>query len=147
MKAKLIYISFIMMSMVLTSCEKDADQWLKDNVKIIGKAPVITGFSITPAQADNKVPAGQTIKLDLRYWSDDPIDKIELRSAVGTGAAYQLVESRPYQKAYSNVSKTDSLIFNYSVPNVAVGTEINMEVTVLNTNTLKKVSTLKLAVK
>ncbi|WP_353132218.1 hypothetical protein [Pseudopedobacter sp.] len=146
MKAKLKYISLIMMSLILMSCEKDADQWLKDNIKIIGKVPVITSFTVTPAQADNKVPAGQTIKLDLRYWSEDPIDKIELKAAIGAGA-YQLVESKPYQKAYSNVSKTDSLIFNYPVPNVAVGTEINMEVTVLNTNTLKKVSTLKLAVK
>lgn len=134
-------------SMLLQACEKDADQWLKDNITIIGKVPVIAGFSIRPSQSDNKVPAGQNIKLDLRYWSEDPIDKIELRSMVGTGGSYQLVSSVPYQAAYSNISKTDSLLFDYTVPNVAVGTAINMEITVINKNTLTKKSVLALTVK
>ncbi|ADY52405.1 hypothetical protein Pedsa_1850 [Pseudopedobacter saltans DSM 12145] len=148
---KLFNLKYMLLILIgatfLQACEKDADQWLKDNVTVIGKVPVIAAFSVTPAQADNKVPTGQTIKLDLRYWSDEPIDKIELRSMVGTGGTYQLVETKPYQSAYSVKSKTDSLIFNYTVPNVAVGTAINMEVTVVNKNTLVKKSVLALAVK
>lgn len=129
-----------------TACEKDADQFLRDNTTVIGRIPVIAGFKISPTQANNSVTAGQNIILDLRYWSDDPIDKIELKATVGTGTA-QTISTTPYQSAYSKVSQTDSLLLNYQVPNVAVGTAINMQVVVTNKNTLSKSTNLILSVK
>ncbi|QEK50638.1 hypothetical protein FYC62_02375 [Pedobacter aquae] len=144
-KFKYLMILFAL-PLCFTACEKDADQWLKDNTTIIGKLPVITSLRITPTQANNNVTAGQNVRLDLRFWSDDPIDKIELKAAVGTNPS-QVVSTTLYQKAYSNISKTDSLLLNYTVPNVSAGTDINMEVVVVNKNTLTKNSTLKLTVR
>jgi hypothetical protein len=84
------------------------------------------------------VTSGTPVPLDLRYWSDDPIDKINLRATVGTGAQ-QLVSTTAYQKAYSSVSRTDSLILSYPVPaGLATGTAIVLEVEVVNKNTLSK---------
>lgn len=146
MKVNKLIILLALITICFTACEKDADQWLKDNTTVIGKLPVIAAFRITPTQANNNVTAGQNIKLDLRYWSDDPIDKIELKATVGTGTV-QTVATTPYQSAYSNVSKTDSLILNYTVPNVSVGTAIAMQVVVTNKNTLSKSSNLALTVR
>lgn len=139
-------LSLAFTTICFTACEKDADQWLKDNTTVIGKLPIITSFRITPTQANNNVTVGQNVKLDLRYWSQDPIDKIELKATVGTGTI-QTVSTTPYQSAYSNVSKTDSLILNYTVPNVAVGTAIAMQVVVTNKNTLTKSTNLALTVR
>ncbi|HEX7365691.1 MAG TPA: hypothetical protein VF273_01270 [Pelobium sp.] len=133
-------------ALFFTACEKDADQWLKDNTTVIGKLPVIASFKITPTQANNNVTAGQSIKLDLRYWSDDPIDKIELKSTVGSGTS-ETVSTTPYQSAFSKVSQTDSLLLNYTVPNVPVGTAVKMQVIVTNKNTLSKSTDLTLTVK
>lgn len=124
--------------LLMSACKKnDPDQWLKDNITIIGKVPVIAGFTVKPPQTTN-VTSGSTLTLDLRYWSDDPIDKINLRSAVGT-AAQQMVSTTPYQRAYSTVSRTDSLLLSYAVPTgLTVGTTIAIEVEVVNKNTLTK---------
>lgn len=143
----LTYSTLLFVSLALFSaCKKDApDQWLKDNIDIIGKVPVIAGFTVKPPQTTN-VAAGSTVQLDLRYWSDEPIDKINLRSTVGTGAQ-QTVSTTAYQKAYSQVSRTDSLLLPYPVPaGLAVGTAIVMEVEVVNKNTLTKKTTLSLKV-
>lgn len=137
---------FFVLATLFSACKKNApDQWLKDNINVIGKVPVIAGFTVKPPQTTN-VTAGATVQLDLRYWSDDPIDKINLRSTVGTGAQ-QTVSTTAYQKAYSQVSKTDSLLLAYPVPaGLAVGTAIVMEVEVVNKNTLTKKTTLSLKV-
>jgi hypothetical protein len=125
-------------SLLLSACKKNApDQWLKDNITIVGKVPVIAAFTVKPPQTTN-VASGSTVTLDLRYWSDDPIDKVNLRSTVGT-AAQQLVSTTPYQTAYSTVSRTDSLLLTYAVPSgLAVGAAIAMEVEVVNKNALTK---------
>lgn len=143
----LTYAAVLFVSATLFSaCKKNApDQWLKDNIDVIGKVPVIAGFTVKPPQTTN-VAAGSTVQLDLRYWSDDPVDKINLRSTVGTGTQ-QAVSTTAYQKAYSQVSKTDSLLLAYPVPaGLAVGTAIVMEVEVVNKNTLTKKTTLSLKV-
>ncbi|MNL10779.1 hypothetical protein D3C87_1315900 [compost metagenome] len=148
MKKKILTYAVLLFASagLFSACEKnDADQWLKDNVDVIGKVPMIAGFTVKPPQTTN-VAAGSTVQLDLRYWSDDPVDKISLRSTVGTGAQ-QTVSTTAYQKAYSQVSKTDSLLLAYPVPaGLAVGTAIVMEVEVVNKNTLTKKTTLSLKV-
>lgn len=132
--------------LLFSACKKnDADQWLKDNVTVIGKVPVVAAFTVKPPQTTT-VAAGTSIQLDLRYWSDDPIDKINLRSAVGTGAQ-EIVSSTPYQKAYSQISRTDSLLLTYPVPSgLATGTSIAIEVEVVNKNTLTRKTVLTLKV-
>lgn len=129
-------------TLLMTACKKNApDQWLQDNITVIGKVPVVAGFTVKPA-GTTTVASGSTVQLDLRYWSDDPIDKINLRSTVGTGDQ-QLVSTTPYQKAYSSISRTDSLIMAYPVPTgLGTGTKIVLEAEVVNKNTLTKKSAL-----
>lgn len=143
--SKLFIAAFIAM-IVFSACKKnDPDQWLKDNITIIGKVPVVAGFTVKPPQTTN-VAAGTNVQLDLRYWSDDPIDKINLRSTVGANAQ-ALVSTTPYQKAYSLVSRTDSLLLGYQVPgDLAKGTSVVMEIEVVNKNTLTKKATLTLKI-
>ena len=143
----LTYLSAVTAVVLLFSaCKKDApDQWLQDNIDIIGKVPVVASFGVKPPQTTN-VASGSTVQLDLRYWSDDPIDKINLRATVGA-AAQQPVSTTPYQKAYSAVSKTDSLLLSYPVPSgLTVGTAIALEVDVVNKNALTKKAILNLKV-
>ena len=137
---------FFVLATLFSACKKNApDQWLKDNINVIGKVPVIAGFTVKPPQTTN-VTAGATVQLDLRYWSDDPIDKINLRAKVGA-AAQVPVSTTPYQKAYSSISRTDSLLLSYPVPTgLAVGTAIVLEVEVLNKNALAKKTILNLKV-
>ncbi|PYF75605.1 hypothetical protein [Pedobacter nutrimenti] len=125
-------------TLLISACKKNApDQWLQDNITIIGKVPVIASFTLK-SPATTTVPGGSPAVLDLRYWSDDPIDKINLRATVGS-TAQQLVSTTPYQKAYSTVSRTDSLLIPYQVPTgLAAGTSIVLEVEVVNKNTLSK---------
>lgn len=132
---------------LLSSCKKnDPDQWLKDNVEVIGKIPVITSIAVVPPQTTS-VQAGSVINLDLRYWSEDEIDQINFRDSVGS-AAKKLFLNKPYQKAYSTVSRTDSLLAPYQVPaGLASNTKIIIEAEVVNKNSLKKASTLTLTVK
>lgn len=132
---------------LLSSCKKnDADQWLKDNIEVIGKIPVITSLAVVPPQTVS-VQAGSVVNLDLRYWSEDEIDQINFRDSVGT-TVKKLFLNKPYQKAYSTVSRTDSLLAPYQVPaGLASNTKIIIEAEVVNKNSLKKVSTLTLTVK
>lgn len=146
-KNVLTYLSAVTAAILLFSaCKKNApDQWLQDNIDIIGKVPVVASFAVKPPQTAN-VTSGSNVQLDLRYWSDDPIDKINLTAKVGV-AAQQPVSTTPYQKAYSSASKTDSLLISYPVPSgLAVGTAIVVEVEVVNKNTLTKKATLNLKV-
>lgn len=145
-KISKLLITVFVTTVVLSSCKKnDPDQWLKDNITIIGKVPVVAGFTVKPPQTTN-VMAGANVQLDLRYWSDEEIDKINLRSTVGANAQV-LVSTTPYQKAYSSVSRTDSLLLGYQVPDGLVkGTSVIMEVEVVNKNTLVKKSTLTLKI-
>ena len=82
MKAKVLAILIIgaFGVSVFTSCEKnDPDQWLKDNVTVVGKIPVISSITVVPPKTAS-VTAGESITLDLRYWSEEAIDKINLSS-------------------------------------------------------------------
>ncbi|AFD06151.1 hypothetical protein [Solitalea canadensis] len=139
---KLYSLSIIALAGVLSSCEKDADQWLQDNVTVIGKYANISGFTAS----STKPTAGATVKLDLRYWSEEQIDKINLNVKVGADVK-QTVSTTPYKAAYSKISKTDSLLLQYNVPaGLAAGTAIVVEAEVVNKNTLKNASTVTLTV-
>lgn len=143
-----IYIATVFVTgLLFSACKKDVpDQWLQDNITIVGKVPVIASFTVKPPQTTD-VTSGTSLQLDLRYWSEEAIDKINLRTTVGT-TAQQPVSTTAYQSAYSATSKTDSLLLSYSVPTgLAVGTAISLEIEVVNKNTLTKKTTLALKVK
>lgn len=145
---KLLFVS-IAFAVAIASCKKpDPNQFLKDNVTVVGYNPLIASFKIVPVTvpATTTAAAGSTVKLDLRYWSDDPIDKVNLNATVGA-AAKQTISTTPYQRAYSAVSRTDSLNLTYQVPaGTATGTTIVVEAQVVNKNTLTATSTINLKV-
>lgn len=143
---KLLFITGTVVA-ALSSCKKpDPNQWLKDNTTVIGYNPVIASFTTVPS-GTTTAAAGSTVKLDLRYWSDGPIDKVNLNATVGTGGTKQTISTTPYQKAYSAVSRTDSLIMQYQVPaGTASGTAIVVEAQVVNKNALTVSSTISLKV-
>lgn len=148
MKFKIYKLLFItgVVAAALSGCKKpDPNQWLEDNTTVIGYNPVIATFTTVPANTTTAA-AGSTVKLDLRYWSDSPIDKVNLNATVGT-AAKQTITTTAYQKAYSTVSRTDSLLMQYQVPaGTATGTTIVVEAQVINKNTLTVASTISLKV-
>ncbi len=123
----------------LGACDQDVDQALKDIIKQdLGYLPVISTFTIvspTQATGNNPTPvrAGATVTLDLRYWSEGQIDRVRLSSRQGTTDTPVFIYDQNYSPAYSRVTRTDSLRVNYTVPaNVAAGTRIRMEATVVN---------------
>ena len=142
---KLLLVTGMLAIAAIAGCKKDdPNQFLKDNVTVIGYNPVIASFTTVPTTTT--VAAGGTVKLDLRYWSDDAIDKVNLNATIGA-AAKSTVLTTPYQKAYSTVSRTDSLNMQYTVPaGTGSGTTIVIEAQVVNKNTLTAASTISLKV-
>jgi hypothetical protein len=124
---------FALLAGVLGACDKEADQALKDIIKQdLGYLPVISSFTlVSPAPAN--VRPGATVTLDLRYWSEGQIDRVQLSSRRGTAGTPALIYDQNYTPAYSRVSRTDSLRVNYTIPaDVAAGTRIRMEASVVN---------------
>lgn len=142
---KLLFLT-VALAACLISCKKPApNEWLKDNTTIVGVYPVIASFTLPTSQSAT-VAAGSTVRLDLRYWSDATINKINLNETIGTGSI-QTVSSTPYQKAYSTISRTDSLILQYQVPaGVVSGTTIVMQADVINNNSLDATATVNLKI-
>lgn len=133
-----IFLFSVATAAIFCSCKKPKpNQWLLDNVTIVGHNPVISTFSVVAPQTTT-VAAGSTVNLDLRYWSEDPIDKINLNATVGGAAGTkQTVFTTTDQKAYSAVSRTDSLRMQYQVPaGLASGSTIALEAQIVNKNTL-----------
>lgn len=86
------------------------------------------------------------MNLDLRYWSEAEIEQVVFRDSVGTNAK-RVFLTAPYQKAYSAVTRTDSLRTVYQVPaGLAASTKIIIEAEVQNKNGLKKSITTTLSV-
>ncbi len=124
---------------LLAACDQDADQPLKDIIKAdLGYLPVIASFTLaspTPAAgtAPTPVKPGAACTFDLRYWSEGPIDRVQLASRVGTTGTPSLFYDQGYEPAYSSISRTDSLRVTYTVPaDAAVGTRIRVEARVTN---------------
>lgn len=149
MKSKILNILLLAIAsaVVLGSCKKPKpNQWLLDNVTIVGHNPVIASFSIVAPQT-TAVASGSTVNLDLRYWSEDPIDSINLSSTVGAGGTKQLISTTTDQKAYSSVTRTDSLRMQYQVPaGLTSGTTITLEARIANKNRLSAATPLNLKV-
>ncbi|MFP4293399.1 MAG: hypothetical protein ACLFQ0_17310 [Cyclobacteriaceae bacterium] len=120
--------------LLTVACDEDSDQVLKDIIKEdLGYLPVITSFSLSSPSA-TAVQAGSSLTFDLRYWSEADIREIRLLSAVGD-AEPTLIDTFPYESAYSSVSRTDSLMMNYQLPaNLPSGTEIRFDAVVINEN-------------
>lgn len=123
-----------LVAVATTSCDIGPTDALMDIIKEDkGYIPVIANFTLSSPAPAQALP-GTECRFDLRFWSEGEIDKIRFWVKVGSADAVQVQES-DYSPAFSNVSKTDSLLFNYTIPNnVVAGTIIGVEARVTNQN-------------
>lgn len=139
MKKLKIFASSLLIALgisLLPSCDIAPNQALLDIIQEdFGYIPVIANFTLANPTASATAPtAGTNCTFDLRYWSEGEIDRIQFWVKIGTGDP-ELIEERPYTPAFSNISKTDSLLVNYTIPaSVPVGTVVGMEARVTNKN-------------
>ncbi|GGW86033.1 hypothetical protein [Salegentibacter mishustinae] len=114
------------------SCYSD-DLWLEENVEETGRStPIIASFTTS----DEDYSSGSEITLDLRYWSNDSIEQVDFFAQVDGHPELDDLRVFPYEEAYSELSRTDSLLINYTVPDVPSGTEFEFQVVVRNVNGL-----------
>jgi hypothetical protein len=129
-------VLFVAVGLLVMSCLKE-DNWLKDNIEETGRNyPNISDFEIENLK--NEYSEGETVQLDLLFWSEDPIEEIVLRDSVVNESAQQ-VYSRfsPDEASFSEASQTDSLRIEYQIPTVPNDTsQINLEVEIVNENGL-----------
>lgn len=129
-------VLFVAVGFLMMSCLKE-DNWLKDNIEETGnRYPNISDFEIENLK--DEYDEGETVQLDLLFWSEDPIKEIVLRDSVVNESA-QEVYSRysPDEASFSEKSQTDSLRIEYEVPTVPNDpSQINLEVEIVNENGL-----------
>jgi len=121
---------------LMVSCMEE-DNWLEDNIEDTGRSfPNISDFEVVNAQ--DQYQEGETVQLDLLFWSNDPVKEIVLRDSVVNQSGQQVYSKWDYTEAsFSEASQTDSLRIEYQIPTVPNDpSEINLEVEVVNENGL-----------
>lgn len=120
---------------IFSACYKSSN-WLDDNV---------TGGKFYPNVFFNALDSatftkGLTVRCNIEYWSQDPIKEIRFYDSVGT-TARRVVATIPYTPAYSAFKKSDTLIYQYTVPvSAASNTTIRLDAEVVNQNGLTRIS-------
>jgi hypothetical protein len=138
MKKLKIFISSLILtaSLGIYSCDIAPTDALTDIIKEdLGYIPVISNFTLRSPTPSTSTPSPGTLcTFDLRYWSEGEIDKVQFWVKLGSADPVQ-VDEKAYVPAYSNISKTDSLLFNYTIPaSVNTGTVVGVEARVINKN-------------
>jgi|AntRauTorcE11897_2_1112592.scaffolds.fasta_scaffold42092_1 hypothetical protein len=116
----------------------DEDNFLNDNIEQTGRSfPNISDFHIENLQ--DSYAEGETLQLDLRFFSNDPIQTIILRDSLIDIREQQVVtEFSPDEASFSDSTQTQVLIMNYTVPSSVPNdpTQVNLEVEIVNENGL-----------
>ncbi|PSR12593.1 MAG: hypothetical protein DA408_10490 [Bacteroidetes bacterium] len=122
------------LALSFSSCYEEAD-WLGDNATPgRGNFPVIATFSTTNGTS---FAVGETVNLDLRFFSVAEIDRIALSSIID-GVETE-VASFGYTPNFAEDSQTDKLLMTYLVPAVPAGvTKITLKATIYNKNGLTR---------
>lgn len=146
MKATTIFRNFLVLLSILvfaTGCF-DEDNFIADHIQKTGdKYPVVANLSTV--SGEDTFNEGQTVQLDVRFWSEDPVANINLYDSLvvdgsGVREQQQVKSIDPSKAAFSESSQTDSLIIEYEVPsNLPDSTTfIDLDVEVVNENGLKE---------
>lgn len=146
MKATTIFRNFLVLICLLvlaTGCFEE-DNFIGDHIEKTGdKYPVVANLSTV--SGDDTFSEGETVQLDVRFWSEDPMESINLYDSLvvdGSGAReqQQVKSIDPNEAAFSESSQTDSLIIDYQVPSDLPDstTFIDLDVEVVNQNGLKE---------
>lgn len=145
---KKTYIAIVIAGIFgFVACTKKSD-FIADNTTPtgVGYRPVSTNplriVTANPVIDLNgaKINSGTTFKTELQYWSESPIKEINVYETVGTGAKTKL-QTFEYAPAFSQVKRADTLLVPYTVPTVASGTSIKLDLEIVNKNTLSLVRT------
>jgi hypothetical protein len=152
-------LAFLLLGSALSGCYKENQwDWVDQNATPTGKgfAPVSTNtlFDLNLTNPNNTtspriprsinattstrpeiLPAGYTVQTELQYYCIDPLKEILVYQTTGT-AARTTLRTIPYQPSFSRNKGLDTLIVEYTVPALASGTNITLELDVLSTNGL-----------
>lgn len=134
---KSIHIGIFLSILVVgfSSCYEEPD-WLADNVTPgRGNFPVIATFGTTNG---SEFAAGETVQLDLRFFSVDEIDRIVLSSIIDNVTTEE--ETFGYTPNFAEDSQTDKLLMSYTVPAglPADVMTITLKVEIINKNGLTR---------
>lgn len=98
----------------LAACDEEPTQALEDIIKEDkGYLPVIAKFSLVSSDAPVVQPGMETT-FDLRYWSEGDIEDIQYWLLQDDSET--MIGEQAYSPAYSKVTRTDSLLFHYTLP-------------------------------
>ncbi len=152
-------LALLVLGCALSSCYKENQwDWVGQNTTLTGKgfAPVSTNtlFDLNLTNPNNTtspriprsinatistrpeiLPAGYTIQTELQYYCIDPLKEILVYQTVGT-AARTTLRTIPYQPSFSRNKGLDTLIVEYTVPALASGTNIILDLDVMSINGL-----------
>jgi hypothetical protein len=132
----LVFVGFLVLA---TGCFEE-DNFLAENSEPTGdKYPVVSDYSVVGEQDTFQV--GETVRLDLRFWSEGTVASINLYDSLivdgsGVRAQQQVASIDPSNAGFSEVTQTDSLIIEYTVPSLSDTTTIDLDVEVENDNGL-----------
>jgi hypothetical protein len=147
MRNKFSILTIATVCFLALACEKSKD-FVADNTDATstGYRPVSTNLIQdlnanpirnlgTAVSSPTVHAAGSTIKTELQFFSQSPIKEINFYNTIGTGAKTK-VATFPYQSAFSQSKRADTLIINYVVPTAASGTNIRLDYEIVNQNAL-----------
>ena len=126
-----LFILLCAVAFVTVSCDEDPGDALQDIIKDdLGYVPRIASFTIVPPGTATVAP-GQSLVMDLRYWSEGTISGIEFYRI--EGETETRIADLDYSPAYSKVTRTDSLRFTYEVPgDLAPGAKFGIQARIAN---------------
>lgn len=116
---------------LFSACDEEPTEALEDIIKDdLGYLPVIATFRLVSPDV-TEVQPGQQTTFDLRYWSEGNIEEIQYWMV--EGETETLIGEQAYTPAYSMTSRTDSALFNFTVPaSLEPGDEIAVQARVYN---------------
>jgi hypothetical protein len=150
MKSKILFACFIVM-LLTAACYDETDPVVEIITEGNGHYPVSANTFVDLTNmgsiTTNRIYApGTDISFELQYWSEDPIQEINLYSTVGNGLKTRILnEMYSEVAAFSELKSADTLVLKYKMPLILVETTIKLDVEIVNQNglTLTRSITLK----
>ncbi len=154
------FIALLVLSLALSGCYKDKDwDWVSQNTTASGKyAPVSSNVlydlnltnpnnttnprvprSVNSKTVRESLAAGYTLQTELQYYCIDPIKEIVVYEVIGTNAR-TLLRTIPYQPSFSRTKGVDTLLISYTIPTLATGTTLHLEMDVISSKGLSIVA-------
>lgn len=129
---KKIYPLLIFATMLgLVACDEEPTEALEDIIREdLGYMPVIATFSLVSPD-ETEVQPGTNTSFDLRFWSEGDIAEIQYWMIVDETET--LIGDQDYAPAYSIITRTDSALFDFTVPaSLQAGDTISVQARVFN---------------